>query len=807
MKGRRILALIIGFSIFGVGCGQKQNDSSDSTDSFVRGEEIEVNPVVANRYTNQQDIEGQWCPKWWTNGNDYGIGDPFVMRWNGKYYMYPSTNDDYSGVKVFVSDDMVNWTYAGYAVSDTDQTSHGAYAPEVVYYDGYFYMCQSRAGRGHYIYRSESPTEGFKLVSKNPSYGDASDLNYGNMGMGIDGAFYVSDSGELYILHTSTPAGLKYNKISDVNNITNSTISQDKTLGYANLNHWIEGPGIIRRGEYSYLTYCGNHVYSIGYRIGYSYAQNLTDLGEFIQPEDNITIINTDSEHYGLGHSSNVNGPDLDSIYTAYHSFVGDGPCRRYNVDRYFASGSLLTANGPTCRAVAMPNRPYKEASSAEELVNQEGKYVLGEHEGYFTAEYNLTPCDGQALFFGQDYSITFGENRINLLKNGKEVANKQVNYTQGKLVTVRVENGNGIGYVYLNGMRVIEYNATSSAGKIAYAKNQGVAYTAYTNDVFGSSDFEAIKNFPTRFPATSYLKGENRGFSIRKASEAEGGLRLGEKQDITISEDGENAVNLGSGDWVKYAVDIGSTDQFSLSAKILSAKGAVIKVTIGKNSITKTLSDCDYPITVNLGNITAVAAVTTMKVEVVSGEAQLVWFEAQKDAAIGDVNLDDYTVLRGNVAKTDEGLVIMGTDATGGDGVVTWGGKGMGDYEVEFVLSATEDSKNFGIMLRSNYYSYHNDQPINSWRGYYLQISQTLATLLRMDYGSKMVGASKNQDFINGQDHTIKMRAEGNSFKVWVDNQLKIDTSDDCAFTYGKVGIFVGVGTVTVKDIKISKI
>ena len=46
----------------------------------------------------------------------------------------------------------------GYAVPESDETSHGAYAPEVIYYDGYFYLCQSRAGQGHYIYRSESPT-------------------------------------------------------------------------------------------------------------------------------------------------------------------------------------------------------------------------------------------------------------------------------------------------------------------------------------------------------------------------------------------------------------------------------------------------------------------------------------------------------------------------------------------------------------------------------------------------------------------------------------------------------------------------
>ena len=85
--------------------------------------------------------------------------------------------------------------------------------------------------------------------------------------------------------------------------------------------------------------------------------------------------------------------------------------------------------------------------------------------------------------------------------------------------------------YVYLNGMRIISYAAEASAGAVGYKTQTGVEYTAFTNDVFGTSDFEAVKNFPTKFPATAYLKGENRGFSIAGAERESGGLRVGEKQ------------------------------------------------------------------------------------------------------------------------------------------------------------------------------------------------------------------------------------------------------------------------------------
>lgn len=82
----------------------------------------------------------------WQN---YGIGDPFVMRYDGKYYLYPSTKDGSTQIKCWSSEDLVNWTYEGVCCSD--ETCTGAYAPEVCYYNGMFYMYSSPAGKGHYI--------------------------------------------------------------------------------------------------------------------------------------------------------------------------------------------------------------------------------------------------------------------------------------------------------------------------------------------------------------------------------------------------------------------------------------------------------------------------------------------------------------------------------------------------------------------------------------------------------------------------------------------------------------------------------
>ena len=78
MKGRKVLAILTGLITV---CVSSTCKPSNEKDDFVRGEEIPYMPTVNQRYTNQQDIDGQWglgsIP--WVPNNQYGIGDPFVM--------------------------------------------------------------------------------------------------------------------------------------------------------------------------------------------------------------------------------------------------------------------------------------------------------------------------------------------------------------------------------------------------------------------------------------------------------------------------------------------------------------------------------------------------------------------------------------------------------------------------------------------------------------------------------------------------------------------------------------------------------
>jgi hypothetical protein len=95
----------------------------------------------------------------------YSIGDPYVLKHRGVFYLYCSTKDSETGVKCWSSRDLVNWEYGG--LCSTSAITRGAYAPEVIYWNGTFYMYTSPAGNGHYVLSAPSPTGPFEPVTGN----------------------------------------------------------------------------------------------------------------------------------------------------------------------------------------------------------------------------------------------------------------------------------------------------------------------------------------------------------------------------------------------------------------------------------------------------------------------------------------------------------------------------------------------------------------------------------------------------------------------------------------------------------------
>ena len=789
------------------GCGTK----TDYTKALNQGEE-KYTFAETETYKNHIEVEGQWGQTPYTGGGEYGIGDPFVMRFNGKYYMYPSSaigDGMESAVKVYESEDLINWTYKGNAATGAEVA--GAYAPEVVYYNGTFYMTESPEGKGHYILASDSPTGPFEPITD-------------NFGRNIDGSFYVGDDGKLYFLY---PA----NNVIQIAEIDSKTMLPGvETALPATLNGWTEGPGLFRRGDILYLTYAGNGVTSEGYRVGYSYSLEENPMGDYVLPENNIVLLKAGKGTFGgLGHSSNVIGPNLDSWYTAYHNLIGTaGPQRRLMIDQLVTNGSQLLANGPTYSEVAVPGRPdFETRDVSDGFVSDKSTKDI------YTIEYNVTPeASGSMEFrFGykdeKNYACVrwdMSDETVTLLtvKDGKEKEAQSggaAGVAATKLHTIRVEKGADKLEVYVDGMQKLRASADGiGAGKIGVKGEAAYSYTAFTNDAYGTSDFEAVKNLPSAFPAVHYLKGENRGWSIKNAKVTEGGIRQNEAENTVKNEtDAMSALVLDTAnDWVKYAVNATEESYYGLAGTVTAESvGAKLQVIVDEKDIytftvPKTGSaDAQY-VKLMLGEFPLTAGNHTVKIRLCEGWLEVQTFEMQHtnptrityENAMSEMNEKGWSYV-GNWKIADGAHVTKAGDtafAYAGDDKMT-------DFSLEVDVALLEDASMYdgGILLRAKNHSISSAQVAESLQGYYLAIRNDQITLNRYNYGMDTLDLV-SAELEKGEYHKIKVVMENNHICVYIDdmNEPVMDYYDSNAFLSGQIALCSYKAGIAFKNVKI---
>lgn len=121
--------------------------------------------------------------------SEFKIRDPFILPWEGTYYLYAS---DYShDFIVYTSTDLENWT-APVKVTDLPKNfwaTKDFWAPEVHVYQGHFYlfatMYSEKRNRGTQIFRSDSPLGPFIPISEGPATPED--------WMCLDGTLFVED--------------------------------------------------------------------------------------------------------------------------------------------------------------------------------------------------------------------------------------------------------------------------------------------------------------------------------------------------------------------------------------------------------------------------------------------------------------------------------------------------------------------------------------------------------------------------------------------------------------------------------------
>jgi beta-xylosidase len=238
-----------------------------------------------------------------------GAADPTVIRYRGKYYLYPTL--DGRGYDVFVSDDLVHWENKGKCFTDP---RGGAWAPDV--------FCDEKGDGKIYLYYTVDKPGGGKLIgvaiADNPlgPFKDHGKL----IDNAIDAHLFRDDDGKLYLYYCDCAPGQNRIGVQPMASLI-KTQGEPKLLlspvdGWETRRGRInEGPWMLKRKGIYYLMYSGSGADGPDYGVGY--ATSKSPLGPFERYAGN-PIAHRGNGVFGPGHHCVVTGPD-EQLWMVYH--------------------------------------------------------------------------------------------------------------------------------------------------------------------------------------------------------------------------------------------------------------------------------------------------------------------------------------------------------------------------------------------------------------------------------------------------------------------------------------------------------
>lgn len=796
-----ILLLIVFVNLFSlVAC------NSTDTGSNIPTNKVELEELVEpNFYTNKFDEEK--IPSQWSA---YGVGDPFVYRFNGRYYLYCSTKNFEMGVRGWVSDDLIHYepiTGEGlsYGYVSNDPCTVGAYAPEVIYIDGYFYMIQSQSGNGHYILRSEKPEGPFvKYID--------------NFGESIDGSFFVDDDEQLYMLRASN-TGIRLIKMND-----DLTIDSSRTLDNTVLGGWTEGPYLLKKDGIYYLSYTGNHVTSEGYRIAYSYSYNELFKRDAFTEGDTI-VLNTDDDYKGLGHSSTVLGPDLDSYYLAYHNLNSSGgPDRSNNIARISFSGTEMIVEHAQLHNNIMPNMPEFRVSDETGLEADGNGFLLSNKatSNTYTAEFNFIGNNTKMIVSYLDsanyHYINIDSDTLSLhqVEGGKDNVVKSVtfnkNYDYSKLHTIRFAYKDSKVSIFFDNMNKLTLeNHKMESGKIGYVDSSDltVCYTTFSNVAHGSSDNLAIHQnrvLASNYYASSFTKTS---LILNEMTEDEEETYNGKEHsyDLNLKAYGDSATyKIYVEKDGRYGIDMTLNKQYGGKKVILQVDdNAPVRMTV------PSANDCYgvyYNATIGELDLTKGAHYLTVICEEEIRFHDISYYLSSDSHPEFSHDLAYYVDKGARYVNSwkirDEGHYAL----AGNRNLLYFGDETLTNYTVEVDIELVGDTQasSCGVILRADNPAFASVDNVSSIQGYYVGFNNSKVFITKCDYNNSqtdiVADAYKSESNIM---HHLKVTIEGNMITLDFDNgNVTLSFVDDLGFTHGSFGLYTDGAAAIYRNIKI---
>ena len=218
------------------------------------------------------------------------IRDPFILPYNGKYYLYGSRGSEVWGVSatgldVYVSNDLENWSEPKEIFTRTKDfwADRHYWAPEVYAYNGAFYMFASFKSaarrRATLVLKSDAPDGKFTVHSE----GSITPPDW----EALDGTLYISKKGEPYMIFCHEWVQIKTGEVCAVKMSADlkCAVGEPFTLFKADEASWIksgEGGIYVTDGPFPYRCADGTLILlwsSIGSE-GYTEAIAVSDNGD-----------------------------------------------------------------------------------------------------------------------------------------------------------------------------------------------------------------------------------------------------------------------------------------------------------------------------------------------------------------------------------------------------------------------------------------------------------------------------------------------------------------------------------------------
>lgn len=700
------------------------------------------------------------------------MADPFLMRFDGRYYLYCTAPASARGIRCWVSEDMTRFTYWGLVCEDS--RVFGAFAPEVCYMAGSFYMVTSPCGNGHYLLRADSPTGPFEVI------GD-------NFGLTIDGSIFQDDDGGLRFYRAGTD-GIHVHDMPAPHAVNR----HGRTIPDAWLGHWTEGPMVVKRDGRYFLTLTGNHYLSRGYRVEYRVSRQGPDRG-FRRLRDAALLLETREEAHALGHSCTCVGPDMDTMYLVYHNNRLDAwnrpDHRSMNVDRLFFNGDRMYA-GATWWPQCAPKAPDCQCRGGDGMrEHRMGRALPMETGADYTAEICLTlRAESGHVFFswqtsggvmtlrrGGEWALTIDGEDAALGRLPKTIA-------PDALMCVRVSLRGGALCLAVNGLTVYTGNTRLRGGQIGLDAQSAPSFVAFSGVSQGSGDYTAAKPVPGAFDAVHALQPA--------ARQAEG-------------ESGCMAARLAAGEELSYAINVWRAGDYHMSVT-LRADRQPLALCVNGQRLVSAFSGGATPDGMEK---------RYMGVILLKAGKQTLSLHTERAVTLDRICLAEAGAL------PPQALIADGRDATGGqlrilggkaDGSMMrkgWGftcSEGYGaayfggdahNQTLRAVLAldpASEDAAAC-LYLRSNRESWHFAQ-VNAARiAYCVRITRDEIGLYRQEYAQELLAARRMALSLPAR-LTLVAQAAGNRISVWRENagarELLLTAIDPMAIPCGHVGL-----------------